>query len=389
MASLRRKPNSKFWIACFTDHHGDQRQRSTKETRRDVAQKIADRFETAYAQRLTEAQVRKVIADIYEDVRGEVLFHDTTRNYLTKWVQSREKEVSVGSHKRYTQIIEDFIDFLGSQADEDFSYVTKGHLIGFRDSIAERSTSSNAHTCIKILRIPFALAVNDGIRPDNPARSVVKVKKPFDPHATGRREFSREELAKVLKVADLEWQGMILCGAYTGQRLGDIASWIWRKIDLKEKVVHMTMARKTDRNIEIPLAKDLMGHLQGLPSSAPNEPIFPRAFGIQAKCKGESRQLSNEFYHILVKAELASPRTKKNTGKGHGGKRTVNELSFHSLRHTATTWLKEANVPEAVVRDIIGHESTIVSQRYTHVSMEAKRSAINKLSARIRRPGRR
>ena len=79
-------------------------------------------------------------------------------------------------------------------------------------------------------------------------------------------------------------------------------------------------------------------------------------------------------------AGLAEPPPKdKNSGRGHSVKRTVSELTFHSLRHNTTTWLKKAGVPESVVRDIIGHESELVSREYTHTDDESKRAAIQKL----------
>jgi integrase len=57
----------------------------------------------------------------------------------------------------------------------------------------------------------------------------------------------------------------------------------------------------------------------------------------------------------------------------------VEEGTFHSLRHNTTSWLKKAGVPESVVRDIIGHESELVSRQYTHVDDETKRKAIRNL----------
>ena len=83
---------------------------------------------------------------------------------------------------------------------------------------------------------------------------------------------------------------------------------------------------------------------------------------------------------MLVTAGLANPRPKdKNSGRGHSVKRTVSEISFHSLRHNTTSWLKKAGVQESVVRDIIGHESELVSRQYTHVDDETKRKAIRNL----------
>ena len=60
------------------------------------------------------------------------------------------------------------------------------------------------------------------------------------------------------------------------------------------------------------------------------------------------------------------------------GRRRV-ALSFHCLRHNTTSWLKKAGVPESVVRDIIGHESELVSRQYTHVDDATKRNAIRHL----------
>ena len=41
------------------------------------------------------------------------------------------------------------------------------------------------------------------------------------------------------------------------------------------------------------------------------------------------------------------------------------DLSFHSLRHTAVTLLKEAGIPQAVVMELVGHDNEEMSQHYT------------------------
>ena len=89
--------------------------------------------------------------------------------------------------------------------------------------------------------------------------------------------------------------------------------------------------------------------------------------------------LSNQFYSILVSAGLAPPRAHKALKNGRDGKRKGNSLSFHCLRHTATSLLKNAGVSEAVAMDIIGHDSKAVSANYTHIEVSAKRKAVNAL----------
>jgi hypothetical protein len=41
--------------------------------------------------------------------------------------------------------------------------------------------------------------------------------------------------------------------------------------------------------------------------------------------------------------------------------------------------LKNAGVSEAVAMDIIGHDSKLVSQNYTHIEESTKRKALSKL----------
>jgi len=40
------------------------------------------------------------------------------------------------------------------------------------------------------------------------------------------------------------------------------------------------------------------------------------------------------------------------------------------LRHTAVSLLKEAEIPQAVVQELVGHDSEQMSALYTHVGRE-------------------
>lgn len=56
------------------------------------------------------------------------------------------------------------------------------------------------------------------------------------------------------------------------------------------------------------------------------------------------------------------------------------DTSFHSLRHTAVSLLKDAfGVPDAVVMALVGHESAAMNQRYTHVGKESLAKAAAEL----------
>ena len=56
------------------------------------------------------------------------------------------------------------------------------------------------------------------------------------------------------------------------------------------------------------------------------------------------------FADLLAQAGLRAARHAKSAG-------AKSALSFHSLRHTATTLLHEGGVPAAVAQALIGHDS--------------------------------
>jgi integrase len=143
-----------------------------------------------------------------------------------------------------------------------------------------------------------------------------------------RRAFTLSELQKLLAASEgTEWKGLILAGLYLGQRLGDIARLTWANVD---------------------------HHL------------------------GQVSSLSRQFHDLLVNAGLATPHGEsREAGEEKSLRRTVNPLSFHSLRHTATSFMKSAGVNKAVAMDLVGHQSTAISAHYTTIDSEAKRKAIN------------
>jgi integrase len=62
-------------------------------------------------------------------------------------------------------------------------------------------------------------------------------------------------------------------------------------------------------------------------------------------------------------------------GKGKQG-RMFSKLSFHSLRHTFTSALANANVPAEVRQKLTGHGDAAMHQRYTHLELQPLQAAI-------------
>jgi integrase len=378
MASLRRLLNSPYWIACFTLPDGRRTQRSTKTTDRQEAKRIANKFEDASEDgaegRLTELQARKVIADIFAISNKNKLPSSTIKDLMASWLKRKELEATEKTYQRYKTVVAHLLDYLGPKANFDAAHLTSKEITGFRDDLASRLTTGTVNLSLKILRAALSQARREGIVDVNEAErvSILKNRRTEE----GRRPFTLEELKKILDNANHEWRGMILMGLYTGLRLSDLATLTWLNADLQRQELTVTTA-KTGRRQILPLAKPVLTYLENLNSGdKPDQPLFPEAYGARTRSQ-HGGTLSNQFYQILVAAGLAKKRTHKSLEKGRGARRELNALSFHSLRHTATSLLKNAGVSDMVARDIIGHESEAVSRNYTHIDMETKRKAID------------
>ena len=68
MASIIRKPNTKFWFACFRDLTGRQRRKSTGETNEKKARQIAQLYEQMAQRKLKPHKARETLSELYREV---------------------------------------------------------------------------------------------------------------------------------------------------------------------------------------------------------------------------------------------------------------------------------------------------------------------------------
>jgi len=377
VASIRRKRGSKYWFACFIQADGTRVQRSTKETDRKRAQNLADTFEQVARARITARQAQRVIGDIFHRVSGDSLPSTSVCSYFESWLARKKPETADSTYIFYRGKARRFLDWLGDRAARELITLTRANLLAFRTIEAERVNPSTVNHAIKFLRMVLEDAKRDGIIPDNPADTVKLVKRNGE---RLRRPFTLQEIKRLIAVANDEWRSLIVFGLYTGQRLGDLARLTWANLDLQQNEVRLSSS-KTGRRQIIPLAVALRRHIESLPSADdPAQPLHPRAFASVTK-SGKVGTLSRQFYEIMASAALAPVKKHRASkdGTGRNGRRQPSEISFHALRHTATSLMKNAGIPAAVVQDIIGHESAAISANYTHIDASTKRTAISAL----------
>ena len=156
---------------------------------------------------------------------------------------------------------------------------------------------------------------------------------------------------------------MIRIGFFTALRLGDIARLQWPQVDFQRGEIRLTTA-KTDRRMVIPISNALQRHLldyAGNPRRL-SGPVHPNAFAAVSEQDGRTGTLSNQFRALLVVAGLRTNQPHRSRGIGRSNRRTASELTFHSLRHTHVSLLKDAGIPDAVTMAIAGHESVAMTR---------------------------
>ena len=61
------------------------------------------------------------------------------------------------------------------------------------------------------------------------------------------------------------------------------------------------------------------------------------------------------------------------------GRAGIVNFRIHDMRHTCASWLVMAGTPLTVVRDLLGHSSVTVTERYAHLAPEQLHGAVQRL----------
>ena len=376
MASVYRRRGSQFWTARFKTSDGVWKARTTKESIKAKALGLAFELEgagsTIRTENATAVQIDRVVRSMWERHTGKLMSLNRIDEYLRNWLKNLKRKP--GTLVKYTQIIEEFIKFLGDHATYDLKVVETAHVQAYVNYSQEKGRSgSTVVVNTKILNAVFATAIRAGLIERNP---VAAVHLP-DVIKEERTSFTAGEVKSILEAAkhDLDWCTAILLAAFNGLRLGDATNLKWEAIDLLTGVLTF-VPEKTSRKgkeLTVPLSENLLKHLEKLASSelAQNsEFLCPTLAGRKI---GGRAGLSAEFIELMNKAKVGLGSVKPKDGRD----RKFNQKTFHSLRHTFVSRLANNGVSGDIRTSLAGHANVKETVRYTHLDMKIKREAIN------------
>ena len=256
-----------------------------------------------------------------------------------------ERGLSPNTVKAYTADIEGFYEFLrhrGVTLRDASSSDIADYIISVSDYLSKRSQAR----LLSSLNSFFDYLVSEGERKDNPSSAV-------DSPKLGKYlpvVLSVEEVRAILKAAPNERDRAILEVLYgCGLRVSEVCSLKISEVYLKDMFVKVMGKGSKERLVPMApsTASAIMDYLSVRPESDAGceDVLFLNRFG---------RALSRVAVFKMVKSVALVAGVDKN-------------LSPHTFRHSFATHLIENGADLRVVQEMLGHESILTTEIYTHV----------------------
>lgn len=170
----------------------------------------------------------------------------------------------------------------------------------------------------------------------------------------------------------------VLLALLTGIRIGELCALRWGDISLEEKTVHIHASMQRLPSQE-PCGSGKTQLTITLPKSAASVRTIPLTSQMAFLCGKMCKQNKN-YYVVTGTEKYMEPRALQYRFSKYTKMCGLEQVHFHTLRHTFATRCVEAGFEIKTLSEILGHSNPSVTlQRYVHSSMEMKRKNMDKL----------
>jgi integrase len=237
-----------------------------------------------------------------------------------------------------------------------------------------KATPYVANRVLALLSKMFTLAIQWGLRSDNPVRSVLRF------HEDRReRWLSPDEILRFSEALD-NYSDQIAANALrilllTGAREGEVLKAEWKQFDLDRetwtKPSHHTKQKKTEY---VPLSGAAIALLKTMKETNSTGALFPGADG-----KSSRVTLRRPWIQACKASGLVEVTQVK--GKRRMLTKYRPTVRIHDLRHTYASHLVSAGTSLHIVGKLLGHTQPQTTARYAHLADEALRNATEQFAA--------
>lgn len=171
------------------------------------------------------------------------------------------------------------------------------------------------------------------------------------------RYLEKEEIYKLLSHCCEHLKPIVIVALHTGMRKGEILGLKWHDIDIKRNIIHLYDTKNGEKR-EVPMNEIVQKTIIGVLKNPESQYIFCNKDG------EPFRNVRRSFFTALKKAGIINFR-------------------FHDLRHTFASQLVMSGVDLNTVRELLGHKSLEMTLRYSHLSPDHKKRAVDILGKRM------
>jgi integrase len=211
---------------------------------------------------------------------------------------------------------------------------------------AAPATVNRELACLKHL---FSMAIKWGKAIENPGKKV----KLFKEKNVSLRYLSVDEMERLIDNCNDDLRTIVVVALHTGMRKGELLGLTWDMVDLDQRMF-ILLDTKNDEIRKIPMTEKLTELFESLKLRHYNGWVFRKKDGTRYKNFDE-----------------AFRRAKEKAG--------LRNLKFHTLRHTFASHMVMSGADLVTVKELLGHKSIKMTMRYSHLSQEHKRKAIEVL----------
>lgn len=213
------------------------------------------------------------------------------------------------------------------------------------------ATVNRALSCLKSL---FNKAIAwDKFHGENPVSKVGMLRE----NNKRLRYLEKEEISRLISNCRGHIKPIVIVAVNTGMRLGEILGLKWHDIDFKRDIIYLYETKNGDKR-EIPMNLVVKKTLIARRKHPESAYVFYKKDGTRMIAVRKS------FFTALKKSG-------------------IKDLRFHDLRHTFASQLVMAGIDLNTVRELLGHKSLDMTLRYSHLSPDHKRNAVDVLGGAI------
>lgn len=341
---LSKNRRSPFWYASFTDERGQRTRRSTGTTDRKEAQALLAKWRL-------EAREQRLWGKEPERGFDELMLH-----YL------KESQPHVRSPRTRLNAARVICKaFTGRLLSDITTADVRRYALQRR---AEGAAASTVNKEVGLLSSALnhartvwgwnVLNVAAGCRQREPQGRV--------------RWITRDEATRLIAAAARNPKAPYLAdllrlALHTGLRRGELLGLQWRQVDLGRRLIVLEPDQtKAARRRSVPLNDEAVLAIRGRLLHQQQHQADTRWTHVFTRRNGEPLGEVKRSFHAAC----------RDAG--------IEDFRLHDCRHTFAAWLVQAGVPLAEVRDLLGHATIQMTERYAHLAPGATRDAVERLA---------